>query len=35
MLFPNSASCLRMVSVLLAEQDEKWMTAKISLSIKP
>ena len=34
-LFPNSASCLRLVSALLAEQDEEGMTAKIYLSIKP
>ena len=34
-LFPNSASCLRLVSALLAEQDEEWMTAKIYLSMKP
>jgi transposase-like protein len=34
-LFPNSASCLRLVSALLAEQDEEWTTAKIYLSIKP
>ena len=34
-LFPNPASCLRLVSALLAEQDEEWMTAKIYLSMKP
>ena len=34
-LFLNSASCLRLVSALLAEQDEECMTAKIYLSIKP
>ena len=33
-LCPNSASCLRLVSALLAEQDEEWMTAKIYLSMK-
>ena len=33
-LFPNSASCLRLVGSLLAEQDEEWMTAKIYLSMK-
>jgi len=27
-LFPNSASCLRLVSAILAEQDKEWMTAK-------
>jgi len=34
-LFPNSASCLRLVSAILAEQDEEWMTAKIYLTMKP
>ena len=34
-LFPNSASCLRLVSAILAEQDEEWMTAKIYLNMKP
>jgi transposase-like protein len=34
-LFPNLASCLRLVSAILAEQDEEWMTAKIYLTIKP
>jgi transposase-like protein len=34
-LFPNTNSCLRLVSALLAEQDEEWMTAKIYLTIKP
>lgn len=34
-LFPNPASCLRLVRALLAEQDEEWMTAKIYLSMKP
>jgi transposase-like protein len=33
-LFPNTASCLRLVSALLAEQDEEWMTAKIYLNMK-
>lgn len=33
-LFPNTASCLRLVSALLAEQDEEWMTAKIYLTMK-
>ena len=27
-IFPNSASCLRLVSALLAEFDEEWMTGK-------
>lgn len=34
-LFPNPASCLRLVSAMLAEQDEEWMTAKIYLTMKP
>jgi hypothetical protein len=28
-------SCQRLVSALLAEQDEEWMTAKIYLNMKP
>lgn len=34
-LFPNTASCLRLISALLAEQDEEWMSAKIYLTMKP
>ena len=34
-LFPNPASCLRLVSAILAEQDEEWMNAKIDLNMKP
>ena len=34
-LFPYTASCLRLVSAMLAEQDEEWMTAKIYLTMKP
>ena len=34
-LFPNSASCLRLVSAILAEQDEEWLTAKIYLTMNP
>ncbi len=34
-LFPNPDSCLRLISALLAEQDEEWMTAKIYLTMKP
>jgi transposase-like protein len=34
-LFPNPDSCLRLVSALLAEQDEEWLTAKIYLNMKP
>jgi transposase-like protein len=29
--FPNTASCLRLASALLAERDEDWMTAKIKI----
>ncbi len=34
-IFPNTASCLRLVSALLAECDEEWMTAKIYLNLQP
>ena len=34
-LFPNPQSCERLVSALLAEQDEEWMSAKIYLNMKP
>ena len=34
-LFPNTDSCLRLVSALLAEQDEEWLTAKIYLTMNP
>ena len=34
-LLPNSDSCLRLVSALLAEQDEEWLTAKIYLTMQP
>jgi transposase-like protein len=33
-IFPNPASCLRLVSALLAECDEDWMTGKIYLNLK-
>jgi len=33
-IFPNAASCLRLVSALLAECDEDWMTGKIYLTMK-
>lgn len=33
-VFPSSASCLRLVSALLAECDEEWMTGKIYLNLK-
>jgi len=31
----TTASCLRLVTANLAEQDEEWMTAKIYLTMKP
>ena len=34
-LFPNSASCLRLVSAILAEHDEEWVTARIYLTMRP
>lgn len=34
-IFPNPPSCLRLVSVLLAECDEEWMTGKIYLNMNP
>jgi putative transposase len=34
-IFPNSASCLRLVSALFAEFDDEWMTGKIYLTLKP
>jgi len=34
-IFPNSASCLRLVSALLAECDEEWMSGKIYLNFNP
>jgi putative transposase len=34
-IFPNSDSCLRLVSAILAECDEDWMTGKIYLTMKP
>jgi len=33
-IFPNTASCLLLVSALLAECDEDWMTGKIYLKLK-
>lgn len=33
-IFPNTASCLRLVSALLAERDEEWMTGNIYLNMK-
>ena len=35
-LFANPESCLRLVSsALFAEQDEGWLSGKISLAMKP
>ena len=33
-IFPNAASCLRLVSALLAECDEEWITGKIYLTFQ-
>ncbi len=33
-IFPHSNSCLRLVSALLTEFDEEWMTGKIYLNMK-
>lgn len=33
-IFPNTDSCLRLVSALLAEYDEEWMTGKIYLNLQ-
>jgi transposase-like protein len=33
-IFPNAASCLRLVSALLAESDEDWLEGKIYLNMK-
>ena len=33
-IFPNTASCLRLVSALLAECDEEWITIKMYLNLK-
>ena len=32
-IFPNTASCLRLVSALLAEVDEDWMTGKMYINL--
>ncbi len=34
-MFPNTASCLRLVSALLTEFDEEWMSGKVYLTTKP
>ena len=33
-IFPNTASCLRLVSALLAECDEEWMSGQIYLNLR-
>ncbi len=33
-IFPNTASCLRLVSALLAESDEEWLEGKTYLNTK-
>jgi transposase-like protein len=32
-IFPNPESCLRLVSALLAELDDEWMTSKVYLNL--
>lgn len=34
-IFPNTDSCLRLVSALLAELDDDWMTSKVYLNLNP
>ena len=34
-IFPNPDSCLRLISALLAELDDEWMTAKVYLNLNP
>ena len=34
-IFPNPDSCLRLVSALLAELDDEWMTGKVYLNFNP
>ncbi len=34
-LFPNPDSYMGLISALLSEQDEEWMTAKIYLTMQP
>jgi len=33
-IFPNTASCLRLISALLTAFDEDWMTGKIYLNLQ-
>jgi transposase-like protein len=34
-IFPSPDSCLRLVSALLAELDDEWMTGKVYLNLNP
>lgn len=34
-IFPNPDSCLRLISALLAELDDDWMTGKVYLNLNP
>ncbi|EHQ53798.1 IS406 transposase, partial [Ectothiorhodospira sp. PHS-1] len=34
-IFPNPDSCLRLISALLAELDDEWMTGKVYLNLNP
>ena len=34
-IFPNPDSCLRLVSALLAELDDEWLTGKVYLTLNP
>jgi len=34
-IFPNPDSCLRLISGLLAELDDEWMTGKVYLNLNP
>jgi len=34
-IFPNPESCLRLISALLVELDDEWMTGKVYLNLNP
>jgi transposase-like protein len=34
-IFPNLHSCLRLLSAMLAELDDEWMTGKVYLTLNP
>jgi hypothetical protein len=34
-IFPNTDSCLRLISALLAEFDDEWMIGKVYLNLNP